>query len=648
MGLTKLQKATLILYEDEREKFLKELQDLEMFHITDSRSSPLVDEYPDLIPDKKLTDKEGEEIFNKIGRVVEIFKPHSNNKGILGQFIDLKTGISPERYKTIVKNFDPDEIMEICKWDDRLYHLHNQLTEFEEKKEFYEEWKKMKTPIVKLEEVKNVIVKIYKIKGKLEDLEEALKDIPVDYSIVFKNTAKIGIVFFIYKGFEKEFNEIISEYGAESVDFRDRERSPKEIFSECRSKMKEIESEISGISKKLLKKSSEFEKYLVLYDYFLSRIKRTEVLNKTLMTKNVFFIEGWIVENSKDVLEKLVSSYRGVDLTWVKPRKDERPPVKLENNKLSEPYEVLTGLYAYPKPNEVDPTPYISLFFAFFFAFCLTDAVYGIALIAISFFLLPKLPEGRKYLWIFIAGGIMTIFAGSLTGGWLGNNLEVAFPAFSGIVKFRNKLMLFDPFKNPLNFLKLSLGFGVLQIGAGLIIAMKERIRKGNYLDAIANEISWFLFFIFVGIGYTKGIKIFIYLGFLPILTILLFSWRSNSWIKQIAKGGFRLFRGLIGFLGDILSYSRIMALGLVTAGLAMSVNILVMIVRDLFPVIGPILAVLVFILGHTFSLAINTLSGFVHTMRLQFAEFFSYFYEGGGEKFEPFGLENRYTRIET
>ena len=89
------------------------------------------------------------------------------------------------------------------------------------------------------------------------------------------------------------------------------------------------------------------------------------------------------------------------------------------------------------------------------------------------------------------------------------------------------------------------------------------------------------------------------------------------------------------------------MALGLVTAGLAMSVNVLSLIIKDMVPIIGPVLAVLVFVVGHIFSLAINTLSGFVHTMRLQFAEFFSYFYEGGGEKFEPLGFSGRFTRIE-
>jgi V/A-type H+-transporting ATPase subunit I len=113
----------------------------------------------------------------------------------------------------------------------------------------------------------------------------------------------------------------------------------------------------------------------------------------------------------------------------------------------------------------------------------------------------------------------------------------------------------------------------------------------------------------------------------------------------RLAKGGFTAFNGLISFLGNILSYSRIMALGLVTAGLAMSVNILAKIVRELIPGFGIVLAILIFVGGHLFSIAINTLSSFVHTMRLQFAEFFPYFY--GGEIFKPFGLDGKYTRFE-
>ncbi len=641
MGLASLEKATLLLYEDDRKEFLEELQDMGILHIANSRLSSLAEEYPDLLPEREQIDEEAEEIFQELGKVIEILKPHTDGRGLLGQFIDLKTALSADEYRSAVKSFKRAEIKDICTRDERRYHLKNKLTELKEKKAFYEVWIKIRVPISELEALENVIVKVYKIKAKKDEIKETIKDIPVDYTIIFENGMSTGVLFIIYKGFEQEFEETLQNFDAELVDFGEEKRVPREIVSKCKSEIKKIEKEISTLSNWITEKSVEFDRFLVLYDYFLSRIKRTDVLNRALTTRQAFFIEGWIDRKDKHVLESLVSSHSGVDLKWSKTRKEEKPPVKLKNNKLAEPYEVLTGLYALPKSNEIDPSPYVGLFFGLFFAFCLTDAVYGLALAIIGIILMPRLPEGRKYLWIFIVGGIFTVFAGAMTGGWLGD-IDRLFPALS---PFRHRFMIFDPFENPLYFLYLSLGFGAVQILTGLLISVKEKFRKKEYLDAFANEISWIVFFIFIIISRTTGVKMFNYLIPLPLLMILLFSWRSNSWIKQIAKGGFRLFRGLVGFLGDILSYSRIMALGLVTAGLAMSVNVLTGLVKE-FPVIGPVLAVFVFIGGHIFSLAINTLSGFVHTMRLQFAEFFSYFYEGGGEKFEPFGLAGTYTRI--
>jgi len=643
MGLAKLKKATFLIYEDDRDKFLKELQDLSIFHISDCCSSSIAEDYPELIPEKELEDSEALKIFHKLERIIEILKPYSNEKGLLGQFIDLKISMTKEKYDYIINKFDGEEIKEICACEERRYHLVNRLTELKDKKEFYQDWNKIEIPIALLNTIENAVVKVYKIKAKKEELEEILKDIPVDYSIIFEGAIYSGIIFIIYKGFEKEFEELLGGFDAELIDFRTEERSPKEIISESNKEIREIEKELEKISKFVRKKSDRFEKFLVYYDYFYTILKRTNAINKALRSREVYFIEGWVDEEDKTKLEGLSSSYEGVDLKWTKVRKGESPPVKLKNNKLAEPYEALTSLYAYPKSKEIDPSPFIGLFFGLFFAFCLTDAVYGLILTIIGFLLMRRIPEGKKYLWIFIVGGIFTIFAGAITGGWLGD-IDRLFPA---LTNFRQRFILLDPFKNPLNFLYLSLGFGAVQIAVGLLISIKEKIKKKEYLDAFANEVSWILFFSFLFVSVITKIKIFMYICYIPLLIIILFSWRSNKWYKQIPKGLFTLFRGLVGFMGNILSYSRIMALGLVTAGLAMSVNILTLLVKDMFPVVGPVLAIIVFIGGHTFSLAINTLSGFVHTMRLQFAEFFSYFYEGGGSKFEPLGYAGKYTRID-
>ena len=647
MPKKELKKANFLIYEDEKEGFLADLQEKGVFHITNSRISTLADENPDLIPEEKFTDEEAEEIFKKLGDIVELLKAHAEGKGVLGQFIDLKKGISPEEYRETVENFDLKGINQICDWESQLYHLENKVSELTDKVEFYNEWANLKTEISEFGKIKNVSVQVYKLAVDKNDLEEKLKDIPVDFHIIFERQKKSGIVFFIYKSFEEDFKKAIADFEPELVDFKDEEKEPSRIVSECKNEIDELNKKINRISEKISEKGSNYQRYIVLYDYFLSRIDRAEVLNKSLSTRKVFFLEGWVEEDNRTILQNIADEYEGVQLNWVRPEKNEKPPVKLKNNLLSKPYEAITGLYALPKSGEVDPTPYIAMFFAVFFGFCMTDAAYGIVLVAISLYLMPKLPEGRKYLWIFVGGGLLTVFAGTITGSWFGNNIEMAFPELSAVSVFRQKLVLFDPFANPLNFLMLSLVFGVVQIFTGLVISIKEKMNNKKYFNAVANEISWILFFVFLGLFAVTKSNIFKLFMFFPIIVIILFSSQSKSVIMRLAKGGFTAFNGLISFLGNILSYSRIMALGLVTAGLAMSVNILAKIVRELVPGFGIVLAVLIFIGGHLFSIAINTLSSFVHTMRLQFAEFFPYFYEGGGERFEPFSLVGKYTRVE-
>jgi V/A-type H+-transporting ATPase subunit I len=647
MPKKELKKANFLIYEDNKEKFLADLQEKGIFHITNSRISTLAEENPDLIPEEKFTDEEAEEIFKKLQNIVDLLKNHAESKGVLGQFIDLKTGISPKKYREIVENFNIGEINEIYEWQSELYHLKNKLNEHIDKIEFYEEWKGLKSEISEFDKMKDVSVKVYKLTIEKDELKKKLKDIPVDFNIVFEKQKKLGVVFFIYKRFEEEFKKALADYDVEIVDFKEEEGKPADIVSECKKEIKSLSKKISDISGKIAKKGSDYEKYIVLYDYFLSRMNRSDVLNKSLATGKVFLMEGWVEKENQTILQNLADGHDGVELNWVKPEKGENIPVKLKNNPLSSPYEAITGLYALPKTGEVDPTPYIAMFFAVFFGFCMTDAAYGLVLVAISFYLMPKLPEGKKYLWVFVGGGLLTVFAGTITGSWFGNNIEMAFPELSGVSVFRQKLMIFDPFENPLNFLYLSLVFGAIQIFTGLIISIKEKIKSKNYFNAFANEISWILFFVFLGLFVVVKSDVFKFLMFVPIFIIVLFSSQSKSVIMRLAKGGFTAFNGLISFLGNILSYSRIMALGLVTAGLAMSVNILAKIVRDLVPGFGIVLAVLIFIGGHLFSIAINALSSFVHTMRLQFAEFFPYFYEGGGEMFKPFGLEGKYTRIE-
>jgi V/A-type H+-transporting ATPase subunit I len=221
--------------------------------------------------------------------------------------------------------------------------------------------------------------------------------------------------------------------------------------------------------------------------------------------------------------------------------------------------------------------------------------------------------------------------------------------------------MLFDPMKEPMKLFYVSLALGYIQVQTGLLISVYRSIRDKDFVSGLSKDLAWFV--ILLGIlltpllsagsgGGLPGIlwsslpqKVVTILMLLSVLSILFVSGgKSRNPVIRLAKGGFNLYNG-IGFLGDLLSYVRLMALGLVTGGIAMAINVMAELVTPL-PIVGYILAVLIFIFGHLFGVAVNTLGGFVHTLRLQYVEFFTKFYESGGRAFKPFQKDKVYTTI--
>jgi len=199
----------------------------------------------------------------------------------------------------------------------------------------------------------------------------------------------------------------------------------------------------------------------------------------------------------------------------------------------------------------------------------------------------------------------------------------------------------------------IALILGVIQLLFGYMLRFIRGLREGNKAAALGEGLGWF--FLWVGI-FTLVAQIKLALNWLAFITcplliagtslILGYSgYPSRSFIKRSLKGLFAFYQGFMGTISDILSYSRLMALGLVTLGMALSMNVLYEIfVR--FPVIGPVIGVLIFVFGHMFAIAINALGGFIHTLRLQYAEFFSKFYKGGGEPFTPLSYDTRYIEL--
>jgi len=352
--------------------------------------------------------------------------------------------------------------------------------------------------------------------------------------------------------------------------------------------------------------------------------QREENHTKFARMEHVVIIEGWVPSNSVAQAVQEVTSITGgacvVDLT--EPDANDDVPVQLKNPRFFKSFELLTRLYGLPTYNGVDPTLFLAPGFLLFFSIMLTDAMYGLIALVLGMLLIRG---GGKYNEMIKDGGIIlssagvaTIIIGALSGGWFGG--------FGLKLKILKNLMIFDPMVQVTAFLLIALAIGLAHVNVGVVINVVHKLKAGQKWKAVSENL-WFLFaqpgLIFTVLGHKSLGLLFIVIA----LLLLLGGHKAMSMFQ------------ITGFMGDILSYARLMALGLCTTGIAMTVNVLA---SMLYMVgwLGIVLAVVIFLFGHVFNFLINAMGSFVHGLRLHYVEFFTKFYESGGTEFAPLEMK--------
>ncbi|WP_456482019.1 V-type ATP synthase subunit I [Methanopyrus sp.] len=360
-----------------------------------------------------------------------------------------------------------------------------------------------------------------------------------------------------------------------------------------------------------------------------------DVVPKLAMTDRTYLIYGWVPEEEVDRFKEVVEEATGglCEVVVREPSDLESMPVRLRNPRFIQPFETLVEMFSLPKPTEVDPTPIVAIFFPIYFGFILTDAAYGAILTALAAAIrmgAGRVDESiRKFSEILLYAGIVTIILGVLTGGYFGNLLGI-------------KPLWVDPMKDPITILIVALAFGALHVGIGLVLGMYVSLRKQRDVRSfLLDYLCWFLILLgglLLAVAYKMG-GIHTPLGYAGIAIAGL------GFVLVLV--GHKLLGVLdtIGFMGDILSYSRLLAGCLSTAGIALVVNLLAKMVKGLGAV-GYAIAGVILVGGHLFNMAMNGLGAFVHSLRLHYVEFFSKFYEGGGKPFEPLELKGQHVEV--
>ena len=413
----------------------------------------------------------------------------------------------------------------------------------------------------------------------------------------------------------------------------------------------ELETEISDAASG---KSDLVER---AYDAAAIERDRARAATELARSSATFQLEGWIPADQQTVVDAAVGSITDAYYLDVRePEEGETPPSYVENNRFVTPFEQVTNLYSRPDPKGIDATPYMTPFYVLLFGMMLSDTGYGLVLSLLCFlFLKLKKPTGGTagFARVLFWGGLSTIIWGVLIGTFFGMDFDVL---FGTVDKFP---LILDPMTDPIGMLIICFGLGILHILFGLGLKMKIAFSRGDWRTAIYDTLSWV--FILVGLvtfGVSSAVAgvpkligtIGVYMAILGAATLLLFKGReSKNPAARTAQGLFELYQ-ISGYLSDILSYSRLFALGVATGVIATVFNdlcgMLMTSPNIILRILGTIIACALLIALHGFGLAINTLGAFVHCARLQYVEFFGKFYEAGGRAFQPLGYRTKHVRI--
>ena len=673
MSLDAVSKIEILCHSLRRETVLKAIESSGKVHLVDISEAEDLEWEDFLKPAGINTDNLVEEIS-------------SLEKAIL--FLQEETAGEIESAASSVDSISEEELMLLLK--DKLLienarrawfvavqktKLEGALKELLQEEEFLLSWEMLPVPFDELRRKGSVRITAGVLeKESIEKAHLIENDIPLFHlEVIQKSKGMEKVLALTHESVTKELMHTLSETGFSQQDFGSRTGMVRENIEEVKREIEVIGKRMQALHDRAVKLAGCIGKFRALLDAAGLLLERIEATKSGLSSSHTYLFRAYIRTNDLEDFSRKMSELGAVNVEEIEPDEGEIPPSPLTEKPASAPYTILTDMYGQPTRTDPDPTPLMAPFYALFFGICIGDAGYGIALAlgsAAGCYIVNKRHGNPRLFQLLFQGGIASILVGIFLGGWFGIPFD-SLPAFlQAPATLLNSLVPgYQPgqpgqegFGVSKQFLYLTLALGLLQLTAGIVVNLVKRWKAGEKYAAVVDQSGWLLataglfpwlfnHYLLAGALYDLNgplDSVFMYMLAAGALLIFIMGGREAKGFGKIGLGAYAMY-GIVNLLGDVLSYSRLFALALSSAIIAQVVNQMAgMLVNQLgIPVVGIILAAIVVIGGHAFNLGMAALSGFIHTARLQFVEFFGKFYDGTGVPFKPLRYEPKYVHIE-
>jgi len=646
-----MSKILIACHKSQASQLLETLQQSGICQILNAEEAMVSKHYPDLATAGDRP-RQIEEKLNLVSKSVAFLRHYADTPKGLAAALAPRVVIDRNRYNNVIDDKSVDALIkEALSAESKIEKLRSEIENIQGTLARLQPWAALDIDVEELAELEKTSCLTGLLPAnKLADVTENLAQVGSAIEEVGSAGTQIAILIVSLKDNAGDVHKLLRSADFESVSFEGMSGTVAELISENNKKLEQVHDEMDRQQAKAKSLAGDFVKLQILHDHYVNLLNREQTASDCPATERTVILEGWVRKKDYRKLEQIISGFEAAQVTKIALGEGEEVPVEIENRRLVRPFEVVTRLYGMPQHFNLDPTVFLAPFFAVFFGMCIADAGYGFLMLALLAIFIIKMQGDKKLLYMLALCAVATIVVGVLTGGWFGDGIQKFIPALGPV---RARMMWFDPFKNPMLFFGLAIGLGYFQLITGLVIAFFHNIKRKDFVAAICDQLTWIVMLnsiVLLGAAKAGFIpaqlgRIFGFVALMPAVMIFLFSHREGGVGARLGMGFYNLFSSVF-YLGDVLSYLRLMALGMVGAGLAMAINVIAKISGDI-PLVGFIVTIMILIGGHIFNMLLAILSAFVHTLRLQYVEFFPKFLVGGGRQFKPLARQYEYIYID-